>query len=42
VRRVGEVSFGLSWVILRRVVDLYACWWIVGSARSGAVCKTVP
>jgi hypothetical protein len=22
--------FGLSWVIARRVVDLYACWWTAG------------
>jgi hypothetical protein len=23
----------------RRVVDLYACWWIVGSAWSAVVCE---
>jgi hypothetical protein len=25
-------QFGLSWVMPRRVVDLYAYWWTVGSA----------
>jgi hypothetical protein len=34
--------FGLSWVMPRRVVDLYACWWTAGSAQSAAVWKMVP
>jgi hypothetical protein len=29
--------FGLSWVMPRRVADLYACWWTGGSSQS-AVC----
>jgi hypothetical protein len=33
--------FGLSWVMLRRVVDLYACWWIASSVWS-VVWKMVP
>jgi hypothetical protein len=34
-------KFGLSWIMPRRVVDLYACWWTTGSTRSAAVCKMV-
>jgi hypothetical protein len=26
--------FGLSWVMPRRVVDLYDCWWSSGRPRS--------
>jgi hypothetical protein len=26
--------FGLSWVVPKRVVDLYACWWTAGSTQS--------
>jgi hypothetical protein len=29
--------FGLFWVMLRRVVDLYACWETVGSAWSAVM-----
>jgi hypothetical protein len=29
--------FGLSWVMPRRVVDLYDCWWSSGRPRSAAV-----
>jgi hypothetical protein len=29
--------FRLSWVMPRRVVDLYACWWTGGSTQSTAV-----
>jgi hypothetical protein len=36
------VHFELSWVMPRRVVDLFACWWTVGSTRSAAVWKIVP
>jgi hypothetical protein len=28
--------FGLSWIMPRQVVDLYACWWTIGSSRSAA------
>jgi hypothetical protein len=31
--------FGLSWVMLRRVIDLYACWW--NATRSAAMRKMV-
>jgi hypothetical protein len=31
--------FGLSLVMLRRLVNLYACWWTTGSTRSAAVWK---
>jgi hypothetical protein len=34
--------FGLSWVMPRRVVDLFACWWTVGSTQSAVVWKMVP
>jgi hypothetical protein len=34
-------SFGLSWVMPRQVVDLFACWWIGGSTPSVAVWKIV-
>jgi hypothetical protein len=34
--------FGLSCVIPRRVVDLYACWWISGSPQNAVVWKMVP
>jgi len=29
--------FGLSWVMRRRVVDLYTCWWTAGSFWSATV-----
>jgi hypothetical protein len=35
-------QFGLSWVMPRRVVDLYACWWNAGNTRSAVVWKMVP
>jgi hypothetical protein len=35
-------SFGISWVMPRRVVDLYDCWWSSGKPRSVAVWKIVP
>jgi hypothetical protein len=34
--------FGLSWVMRRRVVDLYTCWWTAGSFWSATVWKMVP
>jgi hypothetical protein len=34
--------FGMSWVMPRRVVDLFACWWKAGRSRSAAVWKMVP
>jgi hypothetical protein len=34
--------FGMSWVIPRRVVDLFACWWKASRSRSAAVWKMVP
>jgi len=34
--------FGLSWVMPRRLVDLYACWWTANSARTAIMWKTVP
>jgi hypothetical protein len=30
-------QFGLSWVMPRQVVDLYACRWTVGSAQNAVV-----
>jgi hypothetical protein len=30
-------SFGLSCIILRRVVNLFACWWTAGNNRSAVV-----
>jgi hypothetical protein len=33
--------FGLSWVMPRHVVDLYACWWITDSMRCNVVWKMV-
>jgi hypothetical protein len=32
----------MSWVMPRRVVDLFACWWKAGRSRSAAVWKMVP
>jgi hypothetical protein len=34
--------FELSWVMPRRVVNLYACWWTSGSPQSAVVWKMVP
>jgi len=34
--------FRMSWVMPRRVIDLFACWWSVGRLRSAAVWKMVP
>jgi hypothetical protein len=34
--------FNLSWVMLLRVVDLFACWWTGGRLRSAVVWKMVP
>jgi len=34
--------FGMSWVMPRRVVDLFSCWWKAGRSRSAAVWKMVP
>jgi len=34
--------FSLSWVMLLRVVDLFACWWTGGRSRSAVVWKMVP
>jgi hypothetical protein len=31
----------MSWVMPRRVVDLFACWWKAGRSRSAAVWKMV-
>jgi hypothetical protein len=33
--------FGLSWVMPRRIVDLFSCWWTVVSTKSVVVCKMV-
>jgi hypothetical protein len=33
--------FGLSWVMPRRVVDLYGCWWTADNTRSVALWKMV-
>lgn len=33
--------FGFSWVMARRVADLYACWWTSGSSKSAAMWKIV-
>jgi hypothetical protein len=34
--------FGLSWVMPRRVLDLFACWWTSGRPMSAAIWKMVP
>jgi len=34
--------FGLSWVMRRRVFDLFACWRTFGRPRSDAIWKMVP
>jgi len=34
--------FGLSWVMPRRVIDLFACWWTFGRPRSVEIWKMVP
>jgi hypothetical protein len=33
--------FNLSWVMPRRVVDLFACWWTGGCSRSAVVWNMV-
>jgi hypothetical protein len=33
--------FSLSWVMPRRVVDLFACWWRSGRSQSAVVWKMV-
>jgi uncharacterized membrane protein len=33
--------FSLSWVMPRRVVDLFACWWTGGRSRSAMVWKMI-
>jgi hypothetical protein len=33
--------FSLSWVMPRRVDDLYACWWIACTTQSASVLKMV-
>jgi hypothetical protein len=33
--------FELYWVMLRQVVDMFACWWISSSTRSVVVWKRV-
>lgn len=37
-----STHFGLSWIVPRRVVELFACWWTIGSTRSVSVWKMVP
>jgi hypothetical protein len=34
--------FGMSWVMPRRVIELFACWWKSGRPRSVAIWKMVP
>jgi hypothetical protein len=34
--------FGLSWVMLSKVADLFACWWSGGRSQSAVVWKMVP
>jgi hypothetical protein len=34
--------FGMSWVMSRRVIDLFVCWYKAGRPRSAAVWKMVP
>jgi hypothetical protein len=34
--------FRLSWVMLRRVIDLFTCWWSSGRPMSVAVWKMTP
>jgi hypothetical protein len=34
--------FGMSWVMPRRVIDLFACWWKSGRPMSVAIWKMVP
>jgi hypothetical protein len=32
----------MSWVMPRRVIDLFACWWKFGRPKSAATWKMVP
>jgi len=34
--------FGISWVMPRRVIDMFACWWMFGRPMSVAIWKMVP
>jgi hypothetical protein len=38
---VNFKHFSLAWVIPRRVVDLFTCWWTGGRPRSAVVWKIV-
>jgi hypothetical protein len=31
--------FSLSWIMSRRVVDLFVCWWTSRRSQSAVVCK---
>jgi hypothetical protein len=35
-------QFGMSWVMPRRFIDLFACWWKFGRLRSAMFWKMVP
>jgi uncharacterized membrane protein len=32
----------MSWVMSKRVIDLFVCWWQSGRPRSAAIWKMVP
>jgi hypothetical protein len=34
--------FGLSWVMSRSVIELFACWWTFGRPKSAMIWKIVP
>jgi hypothetical protein len=34
--------FGLFWVMPKRILDLFACWWTSGRSRSAVIWKMVP
>jgi hypothetical protein len=35
------MHFGLSWIMPRRAIDLFACWWTSKRPRSAAIWKMV-
>jgi len=42
IRNVFFKCFGLSWVMPRRVVDLFVYWWTADSTRNVVVWRMVP
>jgi hypothetical protein len=42
VKKMWSLWTIFFFTVLRRIVNLYACWWIAGNTRSATVWKIVP